>query len=92
MNVYSALMLQHNVTKYYISNKCCSFELSINQRILKKNKTNCTQLFSTMRIIRNVSWAASQHSQLKTKVMMLKFIPENWNKLDLKIYSKRKYR
>jgi len=35
----------YNVTKDYISNKCYSFEFSINQRILKQKK--CTQLFST---------------------------------------------
>ena len=39
----------YNVTKDYISNKCCSFELSIHQRILKKKILytnilyNCTQ-------------------------------------------------
>ncbi len=27
----------YNVTKDYISNKCCSFELSISQRILEEN-------------------------------------------------------
>jgi len=27
----------YNVTKDSISNKCCSFEFSINQRILKRN-------------------------------------------------------
>ena len=31
----------YNVTKDYISNKCCSFELSIHQRILKRKY--CTQ-------------------------------------------------
>jgi len=40
----------YNVTKDYISNKCCSSELSINQGILKKS----TQLFSTLIIIKNV--------------------------------------
>jgi len=27
----------YNVTKYYTSNKCCSFELSIHQRIMNKH-------------------------------------------------------
>ncbi len=40
--------------------KYCSFELSIHQRVLKKNlqKYEAAQLFS---IIRNVSWEANQH-------------------------------
>ncbi len=55
------------------------------QRILKKvsrfpPKYEATQLFSTLMIIRNVSWAANQHIRLisedhvtlKTAVMMLK--------------------
>ncbi len=57
--------------KISISNKCCSFELS---------KYWAAQLFSTLIMIRNVSWAANQHIRmisedhvtLKTGVMMLK--------------------
>jgi len=41
----------------YISNKCCSFELSI----LKESWKNAAQKFLTLIIIRNVSWAAIQH-------------------------------
>ncbi len=52
------------IFKNLISNKCCSFELSIHQRILKKNnqfpqKYEAAQLFLTLLIIRNVSWTAS---------------------------------
>ena len=46
--------------KLCISDKCCSFELSIHQGILKKS----TQLFSTLIIIINVSWAADQHIRM----------------------------
>ncbi len=69
-----------------ISNKCCSFNVSTHQRILKWNLLPflqtyyTTQLFSTLIIIRNVSWAVNQyiimisedHVTLKTGVMMLK--------------------
>ncbi len=76
------IMLQ----KISISNKCCSFELSIHLWIMKNRlvgfpqKYWAAQLFSTLIIIRNVSWAANQHIRmisedhvtLKTGVMMLK--------------------
>ncbi len=72
--------------KLSILNKCCSFGLSIHQRILKINcitistKTQFARLFPTLIIIRNVSWAVNQHIimisedhvTLKTGVMMLK--------------------
>jgi len=35
----------YNVTKDCISNKCCSFELSIHQRILKNKNVSCFVLF-----------------------------------------------
>ncbi len=49
-----------------ISSKCCSFDFSVHQRILKTKwsrspQENIKQLFSTLIIIRNVSWAANQH-------------------------------
>ncbi len=83
VTVKTFIMLQ----KISISNKCCSFELSIHLWILKKlnvsrfpQKYCAAQLFSTLIIIRNVSWAANQyiimisedHVTLKTGVMMLK--------------------
>ncbi len=72
--------------KISISNKCCSFEIFIHLWILKNKvyqfpqKYCAAQLFSTLIIIRNVSWAANQHIimisedhvTLKTGVMMLK--------------------
>jgi len=42
------------VQKIYISNKCCSFKLSIHQRIKHKNIMH-DQLFFKILIIRNVS-------------------------------------
>ncbi len=82
VTVMTFIMLQ----KISISNKCCSLERSIHQRILKNKmyqfpqKYCAAQLFSTLIIIRNVSWAANQHIimisedhvTLKTGVMMLK--------------------
>ncbi len=56
--------------KISISNKCCSFELSIHLWILKNKmyqfpqKYSAAQLFSTLIIIRNVSWAANQHIRM----------------------------
>ncbi len=51
--------------KISISNKCCSFELSIHLWILKNKMYHSFHknivLFSTLIIIRNVSWAANQH-------------------------------
>ncbi len=50
-----------------ISNKCCSFELSVHQRILKNkisNKNMKPQLFSALIIIRNVCWAANQYIRM----------------------------
>ncbi len=86
--VLQKIMLQ-NVTlqKMFISNKCWSFELSIHQRIPKNKdvswfpqKYEVAQLFSTLIIIRNVSWEVNQnirfisedHVTLKTGEMMLK--------------------
>ncbi len=50
-----------NITKDYISNKCCSFKMYIHQRILKKinaspfpQKYEAAQLFSTLIIIRKI--------------------------------------
>ncbi len=70
----------------FISHKCCSSELIIHLWILKNKmhqfpqKYCAAQLFSTLIIIRNVSWAVNQHIimisedhvTLKTGVMMLK--------------------
>ena len=57
--------------KISISNKCCSFELSIHLWILKNKmhhgflqKYCWEQLFSTLIIIRNVSWAANHHIRM----------------------------
>ncbi len=48
--------------KISISNKCCSFELSIHLWILKnKMFPQEYELFSALIIITNVSWAANQH-------------------------------
>ncbi len=72
-----------------ISNKCCSFGLSIQQKILKQMHQHPQKIWSSRTVffcmdnkirIRNVSWAANQHSRwylkdhvtLKTGVMMLK--------------------
>ena len=38
----------YNVTKDYISNKCCSFELSIHQRILKKKILYTNNLYNCL--------------------------------------------
>ncbi len=66
----SKVIVKTFIMKYSILNKCCSFKLSIPQRILK-NKTNqftqkyeAAQLFSTLIIIRNVFWAANQHIRM----------------------------
>jgi len=60
----------YNVTNVSVLNKCCSFELSINQRILKdKNKNfvcNIDQQISILELI------PKDHVTLKTGVMMLK--------------------
>ncbi len=85
----------------FISNKCCSFELSIHQRILKKKNLSQVpaQLVSKlMKIIRNASWAVNQHIimisedhvTLKTGVMMLKIQLHHRNKLHFTIYSHRR--
>ncbi len=66
-----------------ILNKCCSFEPSIHQRIIKEKCFmvstkihNCTTVFNTDK--RNVSWAirmiSEDHVTLKTGVMMLKIL------------------
>jgi len=49
--------------KISISNKCCSFEHSINQRILKKSwfKNQAAQQLSKLIIRRHFSRAANQH-------------------------------
>ncbi len=55
-----------------ISNTCCSFELFLNQRTLKNKMCPgfhtkheaASQLFSTLIMIRNVSWAANQHIRM----------------------------
>ncbi len=55
---------------YFKYCKCRSFEISINKKILKKLIYHCfhknmTQLFSTLIIIRNVSWASNhEHHQI----------------------------
>ncbi len=82
MTIKSFIMLQNN----YNSNKCCSFELSIHQTILKINnilwfpqKYESAQLFSTLIIIIKASRAVNQyiimisedHVTLKTGIMML---------------------
>ncbi len=74
--------------KISISNKCCSFKLSIHQRILKNlnalqfpQKYEAAQLFSTLIIIRNVSdWSIDAE----------KFSFDHSNKLYFNIYSQRK--
>ncbi len=47
----------YNDTKSYISNKCCSFQMSIYQRILTTKIFSSTTVL-TLIIIRNVYWAA----------------------------------
>ncbi len=53
------------VIKISILNKCCSFGLYNHPRILKKSwfpqKYEAAQLFSTLIIIRHVSWLTNQH-------------------------------
>ncbi len=54
--------------KIYISDKCCSFELSIRQIILKTRKF-CSAVFNVVIIIiiiiiKNVFWAANQHIRM----------------------------
>jgi len=44
-----------------ISDKCCSFELSIHQKILGKK---CTQLLSILIMIIIVSWAANHQIKM----------------------------
>ncbi len=60
VSVKTFLMLQN----LSISNKCCSFELSHHQMKNKTNKNKTAQLFSTLIIIRNASWAANQHIRM----------------------------
>ncbi len=71
----------------YALNKCCSFELSWKIKCITVSTKYCAaQLFSTLIIIRNVSWAANQyiimisedHVTLKTGVMMLKITEINY--------------
>ncbi len=64
------IMLQ----KISLSNKFCSLELSISQKILKMYHTfifkyESAQLFSALIIIRNVSWAANQNIKWFLKIM-----------------------
>ncbi len=70
----------YNVTKYFISNKCCSFELSIHLWILKNNmchsfhqKISCSM--TVFNIDNNQKWfiimISEDHVTLKTGVMML---------------------
>ncbi len=40
----------YNVTKIYVSNKCCSFELFIYQRNLKKCITVSTKILSSITV------------------------------------------
>ncbi len=60
----------YKVKKVVCSNKCCSLELSIHQMVLKSiiamfpHKYEAAQLFPIMIIIRNVSWAANQHTRM----------------------------
>ncbi len=94
IKIKAFIMLQ----KISILNKCCSSEILIHLWIQKKinasqfpQKYCAAQLFSTLIIIINVSWAANQHIRmisddhvtLKTGVMMLKIQLFN-------IYSHRK--
>jgi len=64
-----------------ISNKFCSFELFIHQRIMKQNVSlfqqtyKAVQLFSTFIIIRNVSWAPNQHFR---KIAEGSYDPKDW--------------
>jgi len=53
--------------KKYLNFKCCSFKFSIHQRILKvqfPQKYVAVQLFSTLIVIRHVSWAANPHIRM----------------------------
>ncbi len=79
-----------------MSNKCCSIELYIHQLYHSfHTKYSSAQVFSTLIIIRNVSWAVNQyiimisedHVTLKTAVMMLKI---HRNKLQFNTYSSQK--
>ena len=47
-----------------INFKCFSFELSIHQRILKKNASQFPKNILTLVIRMNVSWAANQHIRM----------------------------
>ncbi len=47
----------------YISNKCCSFELSIQQRILKKSVSELLTVL-ILKIIINDYWAANHHIRM----------------------------
>jgi len=80
INLFTSYSYRHS-----IKNKPCSFKLSIHQIILIKSimfSTNnfAALLFSTLMIIRNVSWAQifilewflKDHVTLKTGVIMLK--------------------
>ncbi len=56
------------VTKFYILNKCCAFEFSIHQIILKKiyngfHKKNCINV-STLKIIRYILWNIKLHFKI----------------------------
>ncbi len=69
--VNSSKVLQIVLQKISISDKCCSFELSVHQRILKKNiyikcsqKCEAAQLLSALVMVRNISGAANQHIRM----------------------------
>ncbi len=71
--------------KISISNKCCSFELTNNQRIQKKIlfmvSTKMLSSTATVFIIDNnewwnVSWAAIQHIRMISEGL---FVTEDWN-------------
>ncbi len=85
-----------------ILNKWCSFELSIHQKIIKQwflQKYEAAHLFSTLIIIRNVSWVALEHIRMISEGSC---DTEDWsndaensaahhrNKLHFTIYSNRK--
>ncbi len=59
----------YNVTKYFISNQCCSFEMSIHQIILKTRirfhkKYEASQQSSTLIRIINVSYNNAENVAL----------------------------
>ncbi len=79
----------YNVTKDFCFNKCCYFELAIHQRILKKcviQKHYATQLFSTLILLINVSWAANQHIRMIVMAAENAALPSQEKKRKFQLY------